>query len=149
DPIRAKDYYQLFAFFNNIDGPAMDGNSAKWEPIAAVPTPAQREAMRSLDVQIASIKGSIAAGIRETVATNEARVKAEDPEDRATYIGRADFVWVDDALPAGAAPQGDVPWDFLGKPDHPVYSGRGSLGSKGRRLRQFVFENAGAKLVVG
>ena len=29
DPIRTKDYYQLFAFFNNIDGPPMDGNGAK------------------------------------------------------------------------------------------------------------------------
>ncbi len=33
DPIRAKDYYQLFAFFNNIDGPALDGNSATWAPV--------------------------------------------------------------------------------------------------------------------
>ena len=38
DPIRTKDYYQLFAFFNNIDGPAMDGNGAKWAPIVQVPT---------------------------------------------------------------------------------------------------------------
>ena len=29
DPIRTKDYYQLFAFFNNIDGPALDGNVAQ------------------------------------------------------------------------------------------------------------------------
>ena len=42
DPIRAKDYYQLFAFFNNIDGPALDGNSARWAPI----TCAEREASR-------------------------------------------------------------------------------------------------------
>ena len=41
DPIRTKDYYQLFAFFNNIDGPAMDGNSARWAPIVQVPTPQQ------------------------------------------------------------------------------------------------------------
>jgi len=34
DPIRQKDYYQLFAFFNNIDGPALDGNVSKWAPIA-------------------------------------------------------------------------------------------------------------------
>ena len=40
DPIRSKDYYQLFAFFNNIDGPALDGNSAKWAPIAQVAEPA-------------------------------------------------------------------------------------------------------------
>ena len=47
DPIRAKDYYQLFAFFNNIDGPAMDGNSAKWAPIVQVPTPQQAAALRA------------------------------------------------------------------------------------------------------
>ena len=41
DPIRAKDYYQLFAFFNNIDGPAMDGNSARWAPVVQVPTAEQ------------------------------------------------------------------------------------------------------------
>src|SRR4029079_12066055 len=32
DPIRMKDYYQLFAFFNNNDGPALDGNAAQWAP---------------------------------------------------------------------------------------------------------------------
>ena len=47
DPIRTKDYYQLFAFFNNIDGPAMDGNAARWAPIAQVPTPAQAEGART------------------------------------------------------------------------------------------------------
>ena len=44
DPIRTKDYYQLFAFFNNIDGPPMDGNGAKWAPIIRVPTRKQAEA---------------------------------------------------------------------------------------------------------
>ena len=49
DPIRTKDYYQLFAFFNNIDGPAMDGNSAKWAPIVQVPTVEQAAALRAVD----------------------------------------------------------------------------------------------------
>ena len=61
DPIRAKDYYQLFAFFNNIDGPALDGNSAKWAPIVPVPTPAQRDALAALDGEIASLRKEIAA----------------------------------------------------------------------------------------
>ena len=47
DPIRMKDYYQLFAFFNNIDGPAMDGNSAKWAAIMPVPTLRQAEALQA------------------------------------------------------------------------------------------------------
>ena len=61
DPIRAKDYYQLFAFFNNIDGPALDGNSAKWEPTLPVPTTAQRKTLEAIDGEIAAIQKSIAA----------------------------------------------------------------------------------------
>ncbi len=60
DPIRAKDYYQLFAFFNNIDGPALDGNSAKWEPTVPVPTTAQRKTLAAIDGEIAAIQKSIA-----------------------------------------------------------------------------------------
>ncbi len=61
DPIRAKDYYQLFAFFNNIDGPALDGNSAKWAPIVQVPNHKQRAAIRVVDAQIADLNKTIAA----------------------------------------------------------------------------------------
>src|SRR5581483_10868164 len=68
DPIRAKDYYQLFAFFNNIDGPAMDGNSAKWAPTLPVPTAAQRKALEAIDGEIASI--------HKTIATETARLAA-------------------------------------------------------------------------
>jgi len=61
DPIRTKDYYQLFAFFNNIDGPPMDGNAARWAPIMQVPVPRQAEALRAADAQIAGLKQKIAA----------------------------------------------------------------------------------------
>src|SRR5262249_1055450 len=144
-----KDYYQLFAFFNNINGQSMDGNSAKWAPVVAVPTPAQREAIRSIDGEIAAIKGTIAAEIGRASAAREARVKAEAGEAQTAYLGRADFVWVDDALPTGAAPKGDVSWKFVGKPGHPVYSGRLALANKARGLKQFAFEDAAQRLVVG
>ncbi len=45
DPVRMKDYYQLFAYFNNIDGPALDGNSAQWAPVVKVPSPEQKAAL--------------------------------------------------------------------------------------------------------
>ena len=51
DPIRTKDYYQLFAFFNNIDGPAMDGNAARWAPIMPVPNRQQDDVLRADDLQ--------------------------------------------------------------------------------------------------
>ncbi len=149
DPIRSKDYYQLFAFFNNIDGPPMDGNSAKWAPVIAVPTPAQRGAMRALDGEIAALKKSIADEIARAATARAAKARTEDRDDEAAYAGRADFVWIDDAPPTGATPHPELPWKFVGRPDHPVYSGRLALANKAEGLKQFVCENAGPKLVVG
>jgi mono/diheme cytochrome c family protein len=149
DPIRARDYYQLFAFFNNIDGPALDGNAAAWAPVVAVPTAEQRESIRAIDGAIAAIRKSIEAERDRAVAAAEARVRGESRDDVAAYVGRSDFVWVDDALPAGATLQGEGPLPFVGKPDHPVYSGRLSLVDKGNGLTQRFFDNAGPKLVVG
>ena len=49
-------------------------------------------------------------------------IKADAAESEAA--ARSDFVWIDDAIPPGASPQGDGPWNFVGKPDHPVFSGK-------------------------
>ena len=150
DPIRAKDYYQLFAFFNNIDGPALDGNSATWAPVVAVPTAAQRES-HPVDRRRDRGDREIDRG-RDGQGRGRPRGPGRGARRGTTtppYVGRADFVWVDDALPPGASPQGDGPSQFVGKPDHPVYSGRLSLVNKARGLKQWFFDNAGQKLVVG
>ena len=68
DPIRTKDYYQLFAFFNNIDGPALDGNSAKWAPIVAGADSASKKAAAgSADAEIAEMRKAIAAEVAKAV----------------------------------------------------------------------------------
>ncbi len=117
DPIRTKDYYQLFAFFNNIDGPPMDGNGARWAPIAQVPTPQQAETLRSIDLRKAGLRQSMKNATALLIAGNQPK----DDGQEAKPACRTEFVWIDDALPQGATPQGDG--DFVGKPDHPVYSG--------------------------
>ncbi len=144
DPIRAKDYYQLFAFFNNIDGPALDGNSAKWAPIAAVPTAQQAAAIKAADNEIAELKKSIASELAKGNAAYDSKLEAAESEDPS----RSDYVWVDDALPAGASPQGDGPWNFVGKPDHPVFSGNVALRNTGPGLTQRFFDNAARKLKI-
>jgi hypothetical protein len=53
DPIRQKDFYQLFAFFNSIDGPALDGNRKDTPPAARVPTEAQRGQLAEAQAKIA------------------------------------------------------------------------------------------------
>ncbi len=145
DPIRTKDYYQLFAFFNNIDGPAMDGNSDKWAPIVPVPSPAQRQALAALDGEIAGLRRAMAAEVARVASTYDPKAEAAESES----VHHADFVWIDDALPPGATPQGDGPWDFVGKPRHPVHSGQLALRQIAVGLKQRFFDNADRKLKVG
>jgi Protein of unknown function (DUF1553)/Protein of unknown function (DUF1549)/Planctomycete cytochrome C len=145
DPIRAKDYYQLFAFFNNIDGPALDGNSARWAPIAQVPSSKQAAALRAVDAQIADLRTTIAAEAAKAKSAYD--IKADAALSEAAL--RADFVWIDDAIPMGASPQGNGPWNFVGKPDHPVFSGSLALRNTAKGLDQRFFDNAGRKLKIG
>ena len=145
DPIRAKDYYQLFAFFNNIDGPALDGNSARWAPIAQVPSAKQATALLTVDAQIADLKKTIDAEAARAKSAYDIKADAAESETAR----RSDFVWIDDALPTGASPQGNGPWNFVAKPDHPVFSGGLSLRNSAEGLDQRFFDNAGRKLKVG
>ncbi len=113
----------------------MDGNAARWEPILPVPTAAQRKTLAAVNGEIAAIQKSITA--------EAARVADEyDPGDDCECCeesARADFVWIDDALPPGARREGDSAWEFVGKPDHPVKNGRLSLRATARGLDQRVF----------
>ena len=146
DPIRAKDYYQLFAFFNNIDGPPMDGNAAQWAPIVRVPTRTQAEAMRTDLEEISRIRQSKSYNLGRLLATSD---QGNDDGKATAAAQKSEFVWIDDALPPGATPQGDGPWEFEEKPKHPVFSGRAALRNTASGLKQRFFDNAAQKLRVG
>jgi hypothetical protein len=146
DPITSKDYYGMFAYFNSIDGPALDGNAAKWAPIVQVPTPEQALAL-------AKAKGAVDA-LRGEIATEVAKVPYDNAKDAALpeFIQRKDYVWVDDGIPAGAKSTeggGNAPWSLARYPEVPVLSGETSAPIQAQGLRQLVFESANPPLVVG
>ena len=66
DPISSKDYYSLFAFFNSLDGRAMDANIKDPAPVIPVPTDEQKSLLADMDQTLASLKESMAQPI-ETV----------------------------------------------------------------------------------
>jgi len=59
DPITQKDYYSLFAFFNNLDGPALDGNKKDPPPVMKVPTEEQGRRMATLDREARALEARI------------------------------------------------------------------------------------------
>jgi mono/diheme cytochrome c family protein len=73
DPVKMKDYYQLFAFFNSIDGRDLDGNAARHPPIVRVATPEQLAGLERLQRVIAALRKTIA----EEVATVKLDAAAE------------------------------------------------------------------------
>ena len=61
DPISQKEFYQLFAFFNSLDGPAMDGNVKDPAPVVSVPSREQASAVRMLQDHIEKLRVQRAA----------------------------------------------------------------------------------------
>jgi hypothetical protein len=146
DPIKQKDYYSLFAFFNSIAGPALDGNAALPPPSVKVAGPEDLKKLERYKARVAAIKKEIAAAV--------AKVKYDPADDAkaASAAKRADYVWIADGLPAGAKPEvGGVnaAWQFVSKAKHPVYHGEKSARLQTKELGQLVMVNASPGLTVG
>ncbi len=67
DPLTMHDFYSMFAFFNSLDGPAMDGNVKDTRPIVHVPSKDQAEQLDKLQSKLANL----------TTQTSKRRKEAE------------------------------------------------------------------------
>ena len=59
DPISQKEFYQLYAYFNNITEKAMDGNKKDPAPIVKVPTSEQSDQLAKYDKEINELDGQM------------------------------------------------------------------------------------------
>ena len=64
DPFTMKDFYNEFAFFNSIDGPALDGNVKDTYPIVTVPSADQTAALAEIDSRIKTVATQQAARLQ-------------------------------------------------------------------------------------
>ena len=69
DPVTQKDYYQLFAFFNSLDGPAMDGNVKDHAPVVRVPTEEQQAAITKTRAEIDEARHRLEARVSAAEST--------------------------------------------------------------------------------
>ena len=95
DPITQQDFYQLFAFFNNLDGPEMDGNTKHPAPVVRVPTPEQAQKLLALREQIARLQQQSEQRVAANVGT--AQSWAEE-QRRANIRGAVALADVADGL---------------------------------------------------
>ncbi len=65
DPFEMKDFYQLFAFFNSLDGPVMDGNRKDTAPILKIATDDQKARLAELNRRIAELSAATTSPIPE------------------------------------------------------------------------------------
>jgi mono/diheme cytochrome c family protein len=56
DPLTTKDYYSLYAFFNSLDGRALDGNKKDHPPVVRVPQPSDQESLAEIDQMLAALQ---------------------------------------------------------------------------------------------
>ncbi|MEC7907526.1 MAG: PSD1 and planctomycete cytochrome C domain-containing protein [Verrucomicrobiota bacterium] len=61
DPLSMADFYRFSAFFNNFDGPIMDGNAYDTRPIVTIPKPEHRNSW----IQVKERKDEISNAIRD------------------------------------------------------------------------------------
>ncbi len=142
DPIKQKEYYQFFAYFNNLDGPALDGNASLPPPVVKAPTAEQRAALEKLNQKIADVQKKIADEAAATPYDEAAEAGANEAPPAA-----ADYVWIDDDLPPGAQPSPD--WNWVEGPKHPVLSGKKSHTQKATGQAQHFFTGAAPGLLCG
>ena len=104
DPISQREYYELFAFFNNLDEQASDNNALAPPPRMKVPTADEEASLADLDARIADLRARMDAPDPEM----DAGQAAWEDEWRARLDGR--FI---DLAPRSAVSQGGARVELL------------------------------------
>ncbi len=84
DPVKQRDFYQLFAFFNNIDGDPETPGREQQPPILRLPTPEQAISLNEFESQLSAVKQEIDK-LKQSLQDLPADVKSDKAgEDVAT-----------------------------------------------------------------
>jgi hypothetical protein len=60
DPISQREFYQLYAFFNNLPEKGLDGSKGNAAPLLSLPTPEQQSQLETIAAAIKELEGKLA-----------------------------------------------------------------------------------------
>ena len=137
DPISQKEFYGMYAFFNNNADPAMDGNALLTAPVVKYYTPPQQNTKEEWN---GKIRAAEAIGEDDlTVFTAAYRDPAEAATGEPVPPPReVEDIWMDDSFAAGGKITGKP--SFVGKPEIEPASGERAFKQTSKGLGQVVWE---------
>ncbi len=159
DPFTQKEFYQLYAFFNNVPEKGLDGQKDN-------PAPSIKVATLEQEAQLAEVRKKL-ADLDARIKAELAQIKVEEssggwsawlgPNGWMAWLSDSrplqpqDYVWIDDGLPPGAVAQGNEgpnSWKFVST-NRPVLSGAKSHTRTAMGLSQHFFTGANPGLKIG
>lgn len=142
DPITQKEFYSMYAFFNNCTEKAMDGNAMDTPPSIKLPTPEQKHTAEKLDAEISAGRKEISRELAKFTYKDTGSNKLEQLPDWH------EVVWLDDEVPAGTKPGHEEKMPDLQWETNIVYSGKRAIKRTATGLGQDYFIGATQPMIV-
>jgi hypothetical protein len=103
DPVSARDFYAMGAFFADIEEVGVYGGGTRFDPVLELPSPEQAERRQALQTRIASLEAALATSTPELTAAQQAWAR----QQRAAWA-RHSPLWAPVTPVAVAASQGST-----------------------------------------